>query len=64
MTEVYVRAYEGFLQQDLLQTLRWSRTFADVIFIIGAICVALQVVKLAFAKPSHSNYQPNKPVND
>ncbi len=59
----YARS-EGFLQQDFLQTLRWIRTFADVIFIVGAVCVALQVVKFAFAKPSHSNYQPDNPVND
>ena len=59
----YARS-EGFLQQDFLQTLRWIRTFADVIFIIGALSVAWQVVKLTFAKPSHSNYQPKNPVND
>ena len=59
----YARS-EVFLQQDFLQTLRWIRTFADVIFIVGAVCVALQVVKFAFAKPSHSNYQPDNPVND
>ena len=59
----YARS-EGFLQQDFLQTLRWIRTFADVIFIVGAVCVALQVVKFAFAKPSHSNYQPDNPVNN
>ena len=59
----YARS-EGFLQQDFLQTLRWIRTFADVIFIVGAVCVALQVLKFAFAKPSHSNYQPDNPVND
>ncbi|WP_201586002.1 nitric-oxide reductase large subunit [Psychrobacter jeotgali] len=59
----YARS-EGFLQQDFLQTLRWIRTFADVIFIIGALSVAWQVVKLTFAKPSHSNYHPEKPVND
>lgn len=59
----YARS-EGFLQQDFLQTLRWIRTFADVIFIIGALSVAWQVVRLTFAKPSHSNYHPEKPVND
>lgn len=51
---------EGFMQQDFLQTLRWVRTFGDVILIIGGLCVAIQVVKLAFAKPSHSNYKPSK----
>ncbi len=33
------------MQQDLLQTLRWVRTFGDVVFIIGALAVAWQVVK-------------------
>ena len=56
----YARS-EGFLQQDFLQTLRWVRTFGDVVFIIGAICIALQVCMLVFAKPSHSNYKPHKP---
>lgn len=55
----YARS-EGFMQQDFLQTLRWVRTFGDVILIIGALCVAWQTVKLVFAKPSHSNYKPMK----
>jgi nitric oxide reductase subunit B len=32
------------MQQDLLQTLRWVRTFGDVVFIVGALAVAWQVV--------------------
>lgn len=40
----YARS-EAFMQQDLLQTLRWVRTFGDVVFIIGALAVAWQVVK-------------------
>ena len=45
----YARS-EGFMQQSLLETLRWVRTFGDVVFIIGACAVALQVVKgLLFA---------------
>jgi nitric oxide reductase subunit B len=32
------------MQQPLLQTLRWVRTFGDVVFIVGAVSVALQVV--------------------
>ncbi len=32
------------MQQPLLQTLRWVRTFGDVVFIVGAVAVALQVV--------------------
>lgn len=35
---------EDFMQQDILQTLRWIRTFGDVVFIIGAVSIALQVV--------------------
>jgi nitric oxide reductase subunit B len=32
------------MQQPLLQNLRWIRTFGDVVFIVGAIAMALQVV--------------------
>lgn len=39
----YARS-EEFMQQDLLQTLRWVRTFGDVVFIIGALAVSWQVV--------------------
>lgn len=39
----YARS-ESFMQQGLLQTLRWVRTFGDVVFIIGALSVASQVV--------------------
>ena len=39
----YARS-EAFMQQDLLQTLRWVRTFGDVVFIIGALSVSWQVV--------------------
>lgn len=39
----YARS-EAFMQQDLLQTLRWVRTFGDVVFIVGAVAVASQVV--------------------
>jgi nitric oxide reductase subunit B len=39
----YARS-EGFMQQELLQNLRWVRTFGDVVFIVGALAVALQVV--------------------
>ncbi|MEP4466102.1 nitric-oxide reductase large subunit [Marinobacter alexandrii] len=40
----YARS-EGFMQSDILQTLRWVRTFGDVVFIVGAAAVAWQVVK-------------------
>ena len=39
----YARS-EAFMQQDILQTLRWVRTFGDVVFITGAVAMALQVV--------------------
>jgi len=39
----YARS-EAFLQQPLLQTLRWVRTFGDVVFIVGAVAMAWQVV--------------------
>jgi len=39
----YARS-EEFMQQPLLQSLRWARTFGDVVFIIGALSMALQVV--------------------
>jgi nitric oxide reductase subunit B len=45
----YARS-EAFMQQDLLKTLRWVRTFGDVIFIIGALCVSWQVVKGVFTQ--------------
>ncbi|SDW15758.1 nitric oxide reductase subunit B [Marinobacter mobilis] len=43
----YARS-EGFMQTDLLQTLRWVRTFGDVVFIVGALAVTWQVVKGLF----------------
>ncbi|HVL02180.1 MAG TPA: nitric-oxide reductase large subunit [Dongiaceae bacterium] len=44
----YARS-EAFMQQDLLQTLRWVRTFGDVIFIVGALAMAWQVVSGFFS---------------
>lgn len=35
---------EAFMQQDIVQTLRWVRTFGDVVFIVGAVAMASQVV--------------------
>ena len=32
------------MQQELLHYLRWVRTFGDLVFIVGAIAVALQVI--------------------
>jgi len=39
----YARS-EAFMQQPLLETLRWVRTFGDVVFIVGAVAMAWQVV--------------------
>ncbi|HEN8704039.1 TPA: nitric-oxide reductase large subunit [Pseudomonas putida] len=44
----YARS-EAFMQQDLLQTLRWVRTFGDVVFIVGALAMAWQVVTGLFS---------------
>ncbi|MEX3772446.1 nitric-oxide reductase large subunit [Pseudomonas sp. MYb118] len=38
----YARS-EAFMQQDLLQTLRWIRTFGDIVFLIGAFAVIWQI---------------------
>lgn len=35
---------EAFMQQPFMQTLRWVRTFGDVVFIVGALAMAWQVV--------------------
>lgn len=39
----YARS-EEFMQMPILQTLRWVRTFGDVVFIVGGVALALQVV--------------------
>jgi len=38
----YARS-EAFMQQDVLQTLRWMRTFGDVVFMVGAFAVIGQI---------------------
>lgn len=45
----YARS-EAFVQQPLLQTLRWVRTFGDVVFLVGALTFALQVVLGLFGR--------------
>ena len=45
----YARS-EAFMQQDHMQTLRWVRTFGDVVFMVGALAYAWQVVKGLFLK--------------
>jgi len=39
----YARS-EAFMQQPFFVTLRWVRTFGDLVFITGALCVSWQVV--------------------
>ena len=51
----YARS-EAFMQSDILQFLRWIRTIGDVVFIVGALAVAWQVVKALFfptVAPAH-----------
>ena len=43
----YARS-EEFMQQPFMETLRWVRTFGDVVFIVGALAVAWQVVSGLF----------------
>lgn len=51
----YARS-EAFMQQDLLQNLRWIRTFGDVVFIVGALAVSWQVILGVFRRePMVSN---------
>lgn len=46
---------EVFMQQPILQTLRWVRTFGDVIFIVGALAVGWQIVQALLTKPLAKN---------
>lgn len=50
----YARS-EEFLQQPILQTLRWVRTFGDVVFIVGALAVVWQVVSGVFGTRAPAN---------
>ena len=45
----YARS-EAFMQQPLLQTLRWVRTIGDVVFIIGAVAMAVEVLRGLFGR--------------
>jgi len=58
----YARS-EAFMQQDLLQTLRWVRTFGDVVFIIGAFSVSWQVL-LGIFSGSRMNAIPIDPTKN
>jgi nitric oxide reductase subunit B len=41
------------MQQDLLKTLRWGRTFGDVVFLLGALAMVMQVILgLLSARPA------------
>ncbi|PLC52182.1 nitric oxide reductase large subunit [Pollutimonas nitritireducens] len=48
----YARS-EEFMQQPILQTLRWVRTFGDVVFIVGAFAIFWQVVIGVFRPKSY-----------
>ena len=43
---------EEFMQQPLLQNLRWLRMIGDTILIIGAVAFFWQIVKVLFPKKS------------
>ncbi|WP_353151872.1 nitric-oxide reductase large subunit [Pollutimonas bauzanensis] len=49
----YARS-EAFMQQDILHTLRWVRTFGDVVFIIGSLAIFWQVVIGVFQPKSYA----------
>lgn len=53
----YARS-EAFMQQDILQTLRWIRTIGDVVFIVGALAVSWQVVLGVFGGQSRPAAAP------
>lgn len=59
----YARS-EAFMQQDLLQTLRWVRTIGDVVFIIGAFAVSWQIVKGVFFHPPAADTGVVDPIKD
>src|SRR3546814_12791913 len=49
-TGMWYARRDEFLQQDFLETQRWVRTFGDVVFIVGAVAVAWQVVLLGLCR--------------
>lgn len=60
----YARS-EAFMQQDIMQTLRWIRTFGDVVFIVGAVAVSWQVVSgVLFSSDSILNNTEKKENSD
>ncbi|MGC3962998.1 MAG: nitric-oxide reductase large subunit [Rhodocyclaceae bacterium] len=57
----YARS-EEFMQQGILQTLRWVRTFGDVVFIVGALAMAWQVVLGVFRRNPFGRTEQAAPV--
>ena len=54
----YARSAE-LLQQDHMVDLRWFRTFGDVVFMIGALTYAWQVIKaLAQKEKTTRSHKP------
>ncbi|HCE93031.1 MAG: nitric oxide reductase large subunit [Burkholderiales bacterium GWA2_64_37] len=49
---------EAFMQQPFIQTLRWVRTFGDVVFIVGALAMAWQVVSGLFGSRAPAQAGP------
>ncbi len=56
---------EAFMQQPLLETLRWVLNLGDVVFIVGALAMAWQVVKGVLGQsapaPRHPGLPPRHP---
>ena len=46
----YARS-EAFMQSDILKSLRWFRTFGDIVFIVGGGAVILQVINGLITDP-------------
>ncbi|MEC5398970.1 nitric-oxide reductase large subunit [Uliginosibacterium sp. H1] len=54
----YARS-EAFMQQPLLVTLRWVRTFGDLVFIAGALTMAWEVVRTLWLRtPRAADVRP------
>lgn len=50
----YARS-EEFLQQPIFQSLRWWRTLGDVVFIVGALAFAYEIVRMSWVKVIKKN---------
>lgn len=59
----YARS-ESFMQSDLLVTLRWVRTFGDVVFIVGALAVTWQIVKGLYERNTPTGVNVINPLTD